>query len=341
MNPNQQNRQIHGQNIVACIWDFDKTLIPGYMQSPLFNYFKIDEKVFWTEVNQLPSLYSQRGIDVSSDTIYLNHLLSYIKNGPMRGLTNSKLEDLGSELEFYPGLPEFFLELGNLPELDEFKEYDFKVEHYIISTGITRMIKGSKIAPYVDGIFACEFIESPFPPNFMSQTEFSLPIELEISQVGRTVDNTIKTRCIFEINKGSNRNNKIDVNSFIPHEDRRIPIDQMIYVADGPSDVPVFTVVKQMGGKTYAVYNPENEKEFEQTCDLVERSRVHNNGPADYRKSSPTSIWMKQKTVEILRGMVKKRSDQLTQRTGDPPKHIQDDGYGISNYENKQETFWG
>ena len=101
------------------------------------------------------------------------------------------------------------------------------------------MIKESKIAPYVDGIFACEFIESPFPPNFMSQTEFSLPIELEISQVGRTVDNTIKTRCIFEINKGSNRNNKIDVNSFIPHEDRRIPIDQMIYVTDGPSDVPV------------------------------------------------------------------------------------------------------
>ena len=64
----------------------------------------------------------------------------------MRGLTNSKLEDLGSELEFYPGLPEF-LELGNLPELDEFKEYDFKVEHYIISTGITRMIKEVKLHP--------------------------------------------------------------------------------------------------------------------------------------------------------------------------------------------------
>ena len=139
---------------------------------------------------------------------------------------------------------------------------------------------------------------------------------MEISQVGKTVDNTIKTRCIFEINKGSNKNTTIDVNSFIPHEDRRIPIDQMIYIADGPSDVPVFTVVKQMGGKTYAVYNPENENEFAQTCDLVERARVHNNGPADYRKNSPTSIWMKQKTKEILRTMVKKRADQLNERTG-------------------------
>ena len=47
----------------------------------------------------------------------------------------------------------------------------------------------------------------------------------------------------------------------------------------------VFAIVKQMGGRTYAVYDPNNEREFEQTCDLVERSRVHNNGPADYREN--------------------------------------------------------
>ena len=53
----------------------------------------------------------------------------------------------------------------------------------------------------------------------------------------------------------------------------------MIYIADGPSDVPVFAVVKGMGGKTYAVYDPNNEKEFQQSCALVEHGRVHNNGP--------------------------------------------------------------
>ena len=46
MNPNQQNHQIHGQNIVACVWDFDKTLIPGYMQKPLFQHYGINEKAF-------------------------------------------------------------------------------------------------------------------------------------------------------------------------------------------------------------------------------------------------------------------------------------------------------
>jgi tRNA A37 methylthiotransferase MiaB len=95
-----------------------------------------------------------------------------------------------------------------------------------------------------------------------------------------------------------------------------------------------------MGGKTYAVYNPENENEFAQTCDLVERSRVHNNGPADYRKNSPTSIWMKQKTKEIFRTMVKKRADQLNERTGKPPQHIQDNIDEGETLQSKQETFW-
>ena len=340
MNPNQQNRQIHGQNIVACVWDFDKTLIPGYMQKPLFDLFGINEKVFWAEVNQLPDLYARRGLKVSPDTIYLNHLLSYVKNGPMRGLTNEKLKELGGEIEFYPGLPHFFAELGKIADEAEFVGYDLKIEHYIISTGISKIIMGSKIAPYVEDVFACEFIESPLPPNYMSQSEFSLPLDLEISQVGMTVDNTVKTRCVFEINKGCNKNSAIDVNSFIPHEDRRVPIDQMIYVADGPSDVPVFTVVKQMGGKTYAVYDPKNEKEFEQTCDLVERSRVHNNGPADYRPESPTSIWMKQKIKEILRNMIRKRNDQLNERSGAPPKHLQDESEGANSHPPKQDTFW-
>ena len=66
----------------------------------------------------------------------------------------------------------------------------------------------------------------------------------------------------------------------------------MIYVADGPSDVPVFAVIKQMGGLAYAVYDPNCEREFEQSCHLVERGRVHNNGPANYTAKSPTSIWI-------------------------------------------------
>ena len=39
---------IFPQNVIAVIWDFDKTLIPGYMQRPLFERFDIDPVSFWS-----------------------------------------------------------------------------------------------------------------------------------------------------------------------------------------------------------------------------------------------------------------------------------------------------
>ena len=49
------------------------------MQTPLFKNFGVNESVFWEEVNRLPKIYSNRGLTVSAETIYLNHLLSYVK----------------------------------------------------------------------------------------------------------------------------------------------------------------------------------------------------------------------------------------------------------------------
>ncbi len=64
--------------------------------------------------------------------------------------------------------------------------------------------------------------------------------DVTIKDIGYVIDNTTKTRAIFEINKGVNKNPDIDVNAHMPREDRRIPFQNMIYIADGPSDVPVF-----------------------------------------------------------------------------------------------------
>ena len=44
-------------NIIAIVWDFDKTLISGYMEDPIFKDNNIDSKAFWEEVNSLPQKY--------------------------------------------------------------------------------------------------------------------------------------------------------------------------------------------------------------------------------------------------------------------------------------------
>ena len=76
------------QNIIACIWDFDKTLIPDYMQSPLFRRYGVDEATFWAETNALVENYRRRGYTLSGEISYLNHLLTYVLSGPMGGLNN-------------------------------------------------------------------------------------------------------------------------------------------------------------------------------------------------------------------------------------------------------------
>lgn len=319
-------KNLHRQNIVACIWDFDKTLIPGYMQAPIFEAYGIDQDAFWREVIELPKIYAERGTRVSSDTVYLNHLLSYVKNGPLKGLTNQRLRELGKELVFYPGLPELFEQLKAVASSQAaFRKHNITLEHYIISTGLAEMIRGSAIAPYVDDIFGCEFIEAPLPPHYSSQDELPLQMEFEISQVGTIVDNTIKTRFIFEINKGSNKNPQIDVNASMARVDRRVPIDRIIYTADGPSDVPVFSVVKGNGGKAFAVFNPDSDAEFAQNDALLHARRIHAYGPADYTEKSTTAKWLRMHVQKICQAIVDECEHALSKNVGSAPRHLHDD----------------
>ena len=311
------------QNIIACIWDFDKTLIPEYMQSPLFRRYGIVEQDFWHETNRMIEEYRRRGYHVSGENGYLNHLLTYVKYGKLRGLNNRILRECGREIRFYPGLPEFFPAVREwVREKPEFAKHEIKLEHYIVSTGLAEMVRGSAIAPHVDGIWGCEFIENPLPPGFVGQKELEIEAEAEIAQIGAVIDNTTKTRALFEINKGTNKNAEIDVNANIAPEDRRIPFQNMIYIADGPSDVPSFSVVKKNGGKAYAVYNPDNAAEFEQNDRLRQVDRIDHYGPADYTPASPTSRWLKMHVQAMCARIAGDRESDISRKVSRPPRHL-------------------
>ena len=50
------------------------------------------------------------------------------------------------------------------------------------------------------------------------------------------------------------------VNSVIPAEKRRVPFSNMVYIGDGETDIPCMQVIKDAGGLSIAVYDPENRK---------------------------------------------------------------------------------
>ncbi len=311
--------------MIAVIWDFDQTLIPGYQQKPLFQYFKVDEGQFWDEVDHLQEFYGQQNLTVSRDTIYLNHMLTYVKHGKFKGLSNNMLKAFGQELKFYPGLPDFFVQMKNLIAEDEsFKQHNIVLEHYIVSTGLRQVIMGSVISPYIDNIWACEFIGEPAEPNFVSKATlpFDNPGDQEISQVSYFLDNTTKTRAIWEINKGANRDNAIGVNDLIAPEDRRVPIRNMIYIADGPSDIPVFAILNQQGGRTLGVYNPEQSNHFREVKKLSDQGRVQHFARADYSPHSDANYWITETVKEVAREIVRDRSRALSDRVRPSAKHI-------------------
>ena len=178
------------QNIIAVIWDFDKTLIDGNMQDPIFEEYHIDKTEFWKEVNDLPAQYAKEGIRVNGDTIYLNQFIKETRKGTFKGLNNEKLRGFGQKQKYYPGVPDIFKNLKAVVENNpRYQEYNIKVEHYIVSTGMLAIIKGSAVMPYVEAIWGCEFIED------VDENQQKI-----ISEIGYTIDNTTKTRALYEIN---------------------------------------------------------------------------------------------------------------------------------------------
>lgn len=85
-----------------------------------------------------------------------------------------------------------------------------------------------------------------------------------------------------------------------------MPFEQMIYVGDGPTDVPCFATLNHRGGKSVAVYNHDSEKAFKQTYQLQEEGRMFTFAPADYREGSHLSLILER----VVREMAQKIVDQ-------------------------------
>lgn len=296
--------------IIATVWDFDKTLIPGYMQDPIFDRWKVKGKEFWDNVNSRIEELENKGFDVNRDTYYLNELIRESrKGGSLDGLNNEILEELGAELQFFRGATELFREIKEKGDIELYKKCGIRFENYIVSTGLKRMIVGSKIAPYVTKIWGAELID-----------EESDGGEKRIVEVAYSLDNSTKTRALFEINKGVGieDDSTIDVNTKIPLEARRVQFCNMLYVADGPSDVPAFSVLLQKGGSTMAIYPHGDEKAFSQVDQLRRDGRVQMVAEADYTKGSSAYLWVMECLRRQAEQIIKRKKDAYRLPAGTP-----------------------
>lgn len=288
------------QNIIGIVYDYDQTLSPTYMQDEvLFPRFGINPDEFWKRCRVLVE-----DKEYESELAYLKVMLDYLAIDPP---TNEELRALGKDLKFFPGLPDMFEELERVLS-PEHRAMEVKVEHYIISSGIKTLIEGSALEPHIKKIFGCEFAEN-------ESGVISFP--------KRVISHTGKTQYLFRINKGMLDLSQ-DVNDHMPDDIRPIPFRNMIYVGDGPTDVPCFTVMKRSKGYTIAVYNPEDESRtsFRKAFQLSgQAARIDYLAPADFRSGSHLRLLLEEMITDIANRIVNRRKRELDEGTVAAPTH--------------------
>jgi hypothetical protein len=266
----------------------------------IFPAFGIDSRSFWKKSHELV-----KDLGFDNELAYMKLLLDCL--GIDRP-TNARLRELGGSLRFYPGLPEMFHEFQSGLLKPHHESLGIQVEHYIISSGLKILIEGSRIAPFVKAIFGCEFAEDETG---------------RISFPKRVISHTQKTQYLFRINKGLLSMNE-DVNDHMPESVRPVPFRNMIYIGDGPTDVPCFAVVRQNGGHAIAVYNPEDSTRasFKKCYQLsTHADRVRHIAPADFRAGSHLRLVLENMIEEIANKIVDSHVRELESVTVRAPKH--------------------
>jgi len=229
--------------VIAVVFDFDDTLTND-STSALLKKHGYDPEKFWRKDHDA---LVKDGWD--STCAWLHLFLRFMDQGILPKLTSADLVEFGKTLPPYEGLNTFFDDLEELVKAENTPTELFRVEFYIISGGLQDVIEG----------FA---FRNKFKAVWGSQLASDVPTG-PLRYVKRALTFTEKTKYVFEINKGLPQaeaaKNPYLVNKQVDEKDRRIPFENMIYVGDGLSDIPCFSLITHMSngkGRCVGVFRP-------------------------------------------------------------------------------------
>ena len=257
------------KNTVALIYDFDGTLAPGNMQE--YDFIPAvgkSNKEFWHDANVLAETQD-------ADPV-LAYMARMIQEAQSKGLSlrRDAFRESGRHVKYYNGVEEWFSRMNRYAA-----ELGLNLEHYINSSGLQEIIEGTSIAKEFKRIYACSFLYNVDGIAYWPAV---------------AVNYTNKTQFIFKINKGvESVYDTRQVNQYMEENSRPVPFKRMIYVGDGTTDIPCMRLVKNYGGHSIAVYNPEDKGKRKEMIALIRDNRVNFVCSADYSEGSEIDVVVK------------------------------------------------
>lgn len=251
---------------VALIYDFDGTLAPGNMQE--YDFIPAvgkSNKEFWHEANTLA--------EVQDADAVLAYMARMIQEAKSKGLSlrREAFQESGRNVRYYKGVEEWFARMNAYAA-----ERGLRLLHYVNSSGLKEIIEGTSIAGEFKHIYACSFLYNVDGIAYWPAV---------------AVNYTNKTQFIFKINKGvESVYDAQKVNQYMEENSRPVPFKRMIYVGDGTTDIPCMRLVKNFGGHSIAVYNPEEQGKRSEMNTLIRDNRVNYVCEADYSEGSEMDV---------------------------------------------------
>lgn len=251
-----------GKKLVNMViaYDFDGTLASGNMQEYDFiPKLHINSDDFWREVRETAKEHNADQI-----LAYMYQMLKKAESAEVQ-VRKSDFHKYGEQIKLFPGVAEWFQRVN-----DYGRAKSIRVEHYIVSSGLREMVEGTSIAKDFKAIYASGFM---YDHHGVARWP------------ALAINYTTKTQYLFRINKGSLAvyDNSI-INSYVPHEERPVPFENMIFIGDGETDIPCMRLVKDQGGHSISVYNSNKKGAKKAAEQLLNDKRVSLVAPADYRE---------------------------------------------------------
>jgi phosphoglycolate phosphatase-like HAD superfamily hydrolase len=272
------------------VFDFDGTLMPD--STSLFLASRgIKAKDFWARANaRLSSGWDQV-------LAWLDLFLIEVRpGGALAGVTERDLAAFGATLEpkLFPGVRDLLTELRGLVE-----RFNMEIEYYIVSGGLLPLIEACPtVRDFMTAVYASEFdTDAAGVPR----------------GIRRAVTFTEKTRYLFEIHKGlsaaETKTNPLAVNKFVGSRDRRVPFENMIYVGDGETDIPCFSLLESNRGMAFGVLDTSAEGlTKKKVLDLLAPLRVRSLHPPDYGAGTSLAAALRLSVVSIAGRLAALRS---------------------------------